>query len=445
MNIQRKYSLPNCTLLLEGISDSNNSAAAMEVRPPLSLLLNAECYLSSMAQPLAGDRAFFESLVKAVSGYAQEFLSKIPHPEAHNAESSLVHLQKIDRNRHRLIVYSGSQDQSGQVRPNTNQTPTQVDLTTVQLFDLVEAVDQFFADSQTLPDLVIPLRPVSKRYAGGSGTWAKQVVPATVGISSLAGAAAAAFFLVPVPEVKPPQPKAQEPATSSAPVASPTTAANPTGEATTVPSPPEASPTVETTPTATASPTGEATASPTTEATASPTAEATASPTTEATASPTAEATASPTTEATASPTAEATASPTTSPTTAASPPSVSDLEAVFNSTNDITEDTKVRELNGKLRDEFDKAWKSDVRKDLNDDLVFRVAVAADGTVVGYKAVSKTANDSVSKTPLPNLLYNPATRSNVASEPIAQYRVVFTQKGVVQVSPWWGYGRKPSR
>jgi len=407
MNIQRKYSLPNCTLLLEGISDPNNAAAAMDMRPLLSFLLNAECYLSSLTQPLTGDRAFFESLVKAVSGYAQEFLSKIPHPEAHSEESSLVKLQKIDKNRHRLTVYSGGQVQSAQIRPNSAQAPIQVDLTTVQLFDLVEAVDQFFADSQTLPDLVIPLQPVSKRYVVGSGALSKQVVPATVGVSALAGAAAAAFFLVPVPEVRPPQPKTQEPATSSETTINPTTAANSTTTPTPTPTPPEASPTAETTPTT----------------------QATATPTTEA--SPTAETT--PTTQAT------------TTPTTAASPPSVSELEAVFNSTNEITVDSEVRQLNGKLRDEVDKAWSKDTRKSLDEDLVFRVAVAGDGTVIGYKAVSKTANDYVSKTPLPQLLYNPATRNNVNSEPIAQYRVVFTNKGVVQVSPWWGYGRKPSR
>ena len=185
MTIQRKYSLPNCTLLLEGLSIANDGQSN-EVRPVMSLLVNAECRFPFSRQPFTGGRDFFESLVTAVSGYAQEFLSKVHHLEAHPNEPELVQLQKVDNNRHRLIVQSEI-----------------IDLTTVQLFDLVEAVDQFFADSQTLPDLSLQLTPISKRHAGAGQTLVKQAVPAAVGVSSLA-LAAIAFFLVPIPEVNSP-------------------------------------------------------------------------------------------------------------------------------------------------------------------------------------------------------------------------------------------------
>ena len=97
------------------------------------------------------------------------------------------------------------------VLPASTGSPTQidqktelsakVDLTTVQLFDLVEAIDQFFADTQTLPELSLQLTPISKRYVKSAEPLAKRSLPAVVGVSSLA-LAAMAFFLVPVPEVQ---------------------------------------------------------------------------------------------------------------------------------------------------------------------------------------------------------------------------------------------------
>lgn len=200
MTIQRKYMLPNCTLILEGLSE--NGSQSQELRPVMSILISAECLLPNSKQPISGGRDFFESLVGAVSGYAQEFLSHVPHQEAHNHEQGLVQLQKVDANRHRLIVQPEKQDQSG---VNTPIAPvaTEINLTTVQLFDLVEAVDQFFADSQTLPDLSLQLSPVSKRFTRSGQQLVKQAVPATVGASSLA-LAAIAFFLAPIPEVQRP-------------------------------------------------------------------------------------------------------------------------------------------------------------------------------------------------------------------------------------------------
>lgn len=201
MTIQRKYMLPNCTLILEGLSDTNSSQS-QDVRPVMSLLVSAECLLSNSKQSISGGRDFFESLVGAVSGYAQEFLSHVPHQEAHNNEQGLVQLHKVDANRHRLIVQPEKQEESD---VNTGLAPvaTEINLTTVQLFDLVEAVDQFFADSQTLPDLSLQLSPVSKRFTRSGQQLVKQAVPATVGASSLA-LAAIAFFLAPIPEVQRP-------------------------------------------------------------------------------------------------------------------------------------------------------------------------------------------------------------------------------------------------
>lgn len=325
MTIQRKYSLPNCTLILEGLSDATSSTDQSDVRPLLSILVNAECHLAAAKQPLIGGRDFVESLVTAVSSYAQEFLSKVHHPEDHKNQLGLVQLQKVNDNRHRLIVQpeplpTGSPQFEG---GNPSATmPIQIDLTTVQLFDLVEAVDQFFADSQTLPDLSLQLRPVPKRYNGSAQTIVKQAVPATVGVSSLA-LAAIAFFFVPIPDVQ--RPTLPKPQSNS-------------GQSTNLARVPE------------------------------------------------------------------------------------------------MTDSSQLDALSRKLYNRLNQAWKK--RFVVEHDLVYRLGVAPDGAITGYKSVSSTANYAIEQTPLPQLLQNPAISRATIQEPIAQFKVVFTNKGVLQVSPW---------
>ncbi|ULP70888.1 hypothetical protein BDGGKGIB_00510 [Nodularia sphaerocarpa UHCC 0038] len=366
MNIQRKYSLPNCTLLLEGLSDAAKAAHYQEMRPELSILVNAECYINGYNQPLVGGREFFESLVRAVSGYAQEFLSNVSNPQAHNQNSELVELQKVGTNRHRLIVHSEIVSDGFESNPNYNKAPIQMDLNTVQLFDLVEAVDQFFADSQTLPELSLELQPVARRYGGTSQALLKQAVPAGIGVSSVA-VAAIAFSLIPAPEIRPPEPKVPEETSSTVPSTN-SAAPNKT-----------TSPNVETSaasPIDVATPTGETATK-------------------------------------------------------------ITDLEAVLNTVTEITDREQLRVLNSQVYQKINPAWSG--REGLTQDLVYRIGVTADGAIVGYKAVNEGANEEIELTPLPKLLYNRANSSPIANEPIAQFRVVFTSTGVLQVSPWWGY------
>jgi Domain of unknown function (DUF4335) len=382
MNIQRKYSLPNCTLLLEGLSDASKATHFQEMRPELSILVNAECYLTGLKQPLTGGREFFEGLVRAVSGYAQQFLSNVPNPLAQFQDSDIVQLHKIDSNRHRLTVISDN-IQPTEASQFDDKVPVEIELNTVQLFDLVEAVDQFFADSQTLPELTLALKSVSRRDGGINEGLAKQAVPATVGLSSLA-AAAFAFSLIPTPQPRVPQ---------SAQNASTTVSATQT-----------ATPIAET---------------PTTSAT-----DAAVTPT--------------PTVSGAATPTVV----PTPTPTVAATPGVPQDIEALLKTVPEISDPSQLRALNRQVYNQINPAWEK--RADLSEDAIFRVGVAADGAIVGYKAVNKNSNDIVSQTPLPNLLYNPATRgSSATNEPIAQFRVVFRRQGALEVSPWLGYSKTP--
>lgn len=235
MTIQRQYSLPNCTLVLEGLSDPTMAAQA-DARPIMSLLINAECHLPGQKEPLAGGREFFESLVTAVSLYAQEFLSGIHLPRhIYSDKPSFVKLERLDRSHHRISV-----------EPSPDHTTTKaqsLNLTTVQLFDLVEAIDQFVADTQTLPFWSLNLAPVPKRFAGNREPVTKQVVPAAIGASTLA-LAAIAFFALPTPKVNRPAclmagecPTATTPNPTDSPSASPGVSPSPTTQASGSPSP----------------------------------------------------------------------------------------------------------------------------------------------------------------------------------------------------------------
>ncbi len=387
MNIQRKYSLPNCTLLLEGLNHSSKAAHYQEIRPELSILVNAECYLSGFNQPLVGGREFFESLVRAVSTYAQEFLSNVPNPLAQSQASEMVHLEKIDTNCHRLTVNTETPWENTESKPN-DKSAVELELNTVQLFDLVEAVDQFFADSQTLPELSLELQPVPRR-GGSNQALMKQAVPATVGLSSLA-AAAFAFSLIPIPQPAKPQADSRASAIATNTVDTPSTSAS----------------SVAQTPSTT---------------TASEIPAVTPTPTT--------------TTNAVAIPT------PTTA-TAASGGVSPDNIETLLATVPEITDPSQLRLLNRQVYNQINPAWAS--RNTLREDVVYRIGVAADGAIVGYKPVNKGANEIVDKTPLPNLLYNPATRGPITKEPIAQFRVVFTSEGVLQVSPWLGYSGTPN-
>lgn len=198
MNIQRPYRLPNCTLTLEGMW---NGGDPQSPNPDLSIILNARCQFVGVNQSLEGGRAFLEALAKAVSAYAQQCLSGIQHPSATKGESGeWAELTPLpDQALHRLTWHPPTDE---------SQHPITIDLTTVQLFDLVEAVDQFIADRHTLPDFAVTLQPLSRRYRQPDEPFVQRAVPATLGAVSLA-VLAAALYVLPIPEVRKPEPKPQ--------------------------------------------------------------------------------------------------------------------------------------------------------------------------------------------------------------------------------------------
>lgn len=386
MKIQRQYSLPNCTLILEGLSDTTTAGNSSDPRPLMSILMNAECYFLSQGEPLSGGREFFESLVKAVSRYAQECLSGV-HPVEKHPQADLVQLQKMNGNLHRLTMQIPADSSTPEPQAGGTGTSTlasvHVDLTTVQLFDLVEAIDQFLADPRTLPDLSAPLVPVSKRQVRTGEPVAKQVVPATLGVSSLA-LAAIAFFFVPIPEIRKPEPT-PKPATSGALNSSSTSPSTPVAAS---PPPPQATPD------------------------------------------------ASPQISSVPTPANSPEASPSPSPSPAATP------EAVLAPATEITNPAQLQALEQKLYSQVNQAWKTE--PNFTQKLIYRVGVSKEGAILGYKPVNQAALDDAKQTPLFNLVDVAAANKTSSSEPKAQFKVVFTPSGVLEVSPWYGYPPDPA-
>lgn len=364
MTIQRLYSLPNCKLSLEGWGDDTGTSPTG--RPLLSMLVNAECSFTGQDQVLSGGREFLDSLAIAANRYAQEFLSGVHRPTPRDSDRhapELVKLEKIDLNLHRLIYQPQPSEKQHAGQPGS----TVLEIGTVQLFDLVEAIDQLFADSQTLPDLRLDLAPVPKRYVKAQEPTTQRVLPATLGVSSLAVAAIAFFFFLPVPEFRRPEP------------------ASDSGSEQIEPASDAASP----------------------DATGANNAAAID---------------------------AEAAEDTDDADSAANSPLDDETLAQLLSTAPEITDTDTIEDLTVQLQSQLADAWEQDIEFDEN--LIYRVGVAENGDILGFRYVNEPALDYVEQTPLLDLRYNPVEAN--PEEPIGQFRVVFTPERVVEVSSWYG-------
>jgi hypothetical protein len=208
MTMRRQYTLPHCNLILEGLS-----ANATDPLSPLAVLMNAECHLPGATDAtLAGGREFLDCLVAAVSRYGQQLLSGVPHPSP-GLGVSMVEVKPGEGPYHHLIV---QQQPFGEMVSDVQaQPPLDITLSTVQFYDLLEAVDQLLADTQTLPDLTAEFQAVSRRLVRPTEPVAKRAAPAALGAATLAAAGLALFF-VPPPEFEPTRPESEATAPAEA-------------------------------------------------------------------------------------------------------------------------------------------------------------------------------------------------------------------------------------
>ncbi|BAQ63081.1 hypothetical protein GM3708_3487 [Geminocystis sp. NIES-3708] len=186
-SIERQYLSPNCILSLQGFTDQNNSH---ENQPILSVLSQAQCQIIGHPVILSGGLVFMEHLIKAVSAYAQELLSGLNHSWEYTDDTNYISISKIpDKNRHLLVWQEKKDDTNNQL---------QIELSTVQFFDLLETIDQLSVDDYTLPQLQDNPQPLSPRHRQGDISLIEQSTPAVMGFFSLA-LAAIALFMIPNP------------------------------------------------------------------------------------------------------------------------------------------------------------------------------------------------------------------------------------------------------
>lgn len=371
MSIERQYRLPNCTLTLWGWSDANEGSS-LDFQS-LSMLTNAECQIAGVK--LTGGKEFFESLVWAVSTYAQQVLSGVAYPQDHLPGPKWIHLEKLNGHYHRLCLDHHSPDPAA-----TAPNPTEVKLSDVQLFDLVEAVDQFFADTQTLPSLSLSLAPTPKRYVQSTIPVSQRAAPAALGVVGLA-VAAGLFLIMPVPTVnRPNQLEEVKPSSSSEsgdsdlpPSPSPNTDGNEQGD----------------------NREGALNVSDSTRV------------------------------------------NPLNSQQASSRQP-MEDIDRLVEQRSSINDPTEIGSLNRRLHEDIDRAWQS--REDLEKDLTYRVAVGEDGAILGYRGTDAAMSPQDDQlTPLLELAYIPTADGGTETESIAEFKVVFRKKGVVEVSPWNGF------
>jgi hypothetical protein len=181
--LQRTYSLPSCTLLIEGISTSGDV---------LSILTSFGCRFNHHSEPIIGGLELLTALVKVVGAYTQALKTNtsLTIPEAR------VSLQPESQYLHLLSVSLNEADAN-------NPKQMQVKLNTIQLFDLMEGLDRLCCDPTTLPQMKL-VKEIGD-YRSQSGL-TNQALPAIAGVISLAIAATVLYFIpTPKPQPKPAQ------------------------------------------------------------------------------------------------------------------------------------------------------------------------------------------------------------------------------------------------
>ncbi|NET45118.1 hypothetical protein [Okeania sp. SIO2B3] len=96
-----------------------------------------------------------------------------------------------------------------------------------------------------------------------------------------------------------------------------------------------------------------------------------------------------------------------------------------------ITDSNTLEKLNSMLYNQIDQAWKQ--YPTFSENLAYRVTMNSAGMVAKYEHINKAASEYIGETPLAKL-----TNSSILDDnkPTAEYLVLLTPNGVLQVNQW---------
>lgn len=196
-SIERQYLSPNCILSLQGFTEDNENNEGFAV---MSVLTQAQCQILGNPITLQGGLTFLQHLLSAVSHYTQDLLSGLNRPVEYTDSNDYIRLSNLKDKKRHLLKWQKEKDNS--------ESQVEWELTTVQLFDLLDALDQLCRDTQTLPQLKDEIKPLSRRHRQSEISFVEQSTPATLGFMGFTLAAIALFFIPHPSNIKDPN---QEP------------------------------------------------------------------------------------------------------------------------------------------------------------------------------------------------------------------------------------------
>ncbi len=99
-----------------------------------------------------------------------------------------------------------------------------------------------------------------------------------------------------------------------------------------------------------------------------------------------------------------------------------------------ITDSNTLDKLSSILYNQIDTNWKQ--YPTFSENLVYQVTMNSAGNIAGYKHVNQAASQYIAETPLAKLTNFSTTDVENASKPTAEFLVVLTPNGVLQVNQW---------